>query len=212
MSAAGVMITALSVGAFKFAAFGVDPFQSFMCGVDACVPIDFGTLYVIVNTLFLIFALVFDRHYIGIATVINLFFLGYVVSFSQNMLEALFPSASMIVRTVSFLLGFLFLCLGSSLYMTADLGVSTYDAVALILSEKFKIGRFHYVRITTDIICILLGIALDLLSDGSIAAVTSFVGIGTILTAFCMGPLISFFNRKLSSKLLGHGSPKDICA
>ena len=212
MSAAGVMITALSVGAFKFAAFGVDPFQSFMCGVDACVPIDFGTLYVIVNALFLIFSLVFDRHYIGIATFINLFFLGYVVSFSQNMLEALFPSASMIVRTVSFLLGFLFLCLGSSLYMTGDLGVSTYDAVALILSEKFKIGRFHYVRITTDIICILLGIALDLLSDGSIAAVTSFVGIGTILTAFCMGPLISFFNRKLSSKLLGHNPPKDICA
>ena len=212
MSAAGVMITALSVGAFKFAAFGVDPFQSFMCGVDACVPIDFGTLYVIVNALFLIFSLVFDRHYIGIATFINLFFLGYVVSFSQNTLEALFPSAPMIVRTVSFLLGFLFLCLGSSLYMTADLGVSTYDAVALILSEKFKIGRFHYVRITTDIICILLGIALFLLSGSSIAAVTSFVGIGTILTAFCMGPLISFFNRKLSSKLLGHNPPKDICA
>lgn len=211
MSAAGVMITAVSVGAFKFAAFGVDPFQSFMCGIDTCLPFDFGTLYVIVNALLLIFSLVFDRHYIGIATFINLFFLGYVVSFSQNMLEALFPSASMIVRTISFLLGFLFLCLGSSLYMTADLGVSTYDAVALILSEKFKIGRFHYVRITTDIICILLGIALFLLSGGSIAAVTSFVGIGTILTAFCMGPLISFFNRKLSSKLLGHSSFRDIC-
>lgn len=39
MSAAGVMITAISVGAFKFAFFGVAPFQSFMCGVDACFPI-----------------------------------------------------------------------------------------------------------------------------------------------------------------------------
>ena len=29
MSAAGVIITAISVGAFKFAFFGVDPFQSF---------------------------------------------------------------------------------------------------------------------------------------------------------------------------------------
>ncbi len=29
MSAAGVIITAISVGAFKFASFGVDPFQSF---------------------------------------------------------------------------------------------------------------------------------------------------------------------------------------
>ena len=30
MSLVGVIITAISVGAFKFAAFGVDPFQSFM--------------------------------------------------------------------------------------------------------------------------------------------------------------------------------------
>ena len=73
MSAAGVMITAISVGAFKFATLGVDPFQSFMCGVDAYFPIDFGTLYMIVNALLLIFSLAFDRHYIGIATFINLF-------------------------------------------------------------------------------------------------------------------------------------------
>lgn len=202
MSAAGVMITALSVGAFKFAAFGVDPFQSFMCGVDACFSIDFGTLYVIVNALLLSFSLAFDKHYIGIATFINLFFLGYVVSFSQNMLVLLFPAASLAIRTVFFLLGFLFLCFGSSLYMTADLGVSTYDAVALILSEKYRVGRFHYVRIATDIICILVGITLFILSGGSAAGVASFVGVGTILTAFCMGPLIHFFNQKVSENLL----------
>lgn len=202
MSAAGVMITALSVGAFKFAAFGVDPFQSFMSGVDACFPISFGTLYVIVNAMLLIFSLVFDRHYIGIATFINLFFLGYVVSFSQDMLELLIPAASVAIRAVSFLLGFLFLCFGSSLYMTADLGVSTYDAVALILSEKFKVGKFQYVRIATDTICIVMGILLFLISGGTVAGIASFVGIGTILTAFCMGPLIHFFNEKISKKLL----------
>lgn len=198
MSAAGVMITAISVGAFKFASFGVDPYQSFMCGVDACFPIDFGTLYVIVNALLLIFSLIFNRHYIGIATFINLFFLGYVVSFSQSMLVMLLPSASIAVRAASFLLGFLFLFFGSSLYMTADLGVSTYDAVALILSEKFRVGRFQYVRIATDTVCIALGIVLFLMSGGTFPDVTSFVGIGTILTAFCMGPLIHFFHEKIA--------------
>lgn len=156
----------------------------------------------IVNALLLIFSLIFDRHYIGIATFINLFFLGYVVSFSQSMLEMLLPSASIAVRAASFLLGFLFLCFGSSLYMTADLGVSTYDAVALILSEKFRVGRFQYVRIATDTVCIALGIVLFLLSSGTFPDVTSFVGIGTILTAFCMGPLIYFFNEKIAQKLL----------
>lgn len=66
MSLVGVIITAISIGAFKYAAFGVDPFQSFMSGIDTLIPIDFGTLYVVVNAILLLFALVFDRHYIGI--------------------------------------------------------------------------------------------------------------------------------------------------
>ena len=41
--------------------------------VHTLTPIDFGTLYVVVNAILLLFALVFDRHYIGIATFINLF-------------------------------------------------------------------------------------------------------------------------------------------
>ena len=49
MSALGVLTGAVAVGFFKLAAFGVDPFQSFMSGMDQLIPIDFGTLYMIVN-------------------------------------------------------------------------------------------------------------------------------------------------------------------
>ena len=39
------------------------------------------------------------------------------------------------------------------------LGVSTYDAIALILSEK-KIAPFKYCRIGTDLICTITGFVL----------------------------------------------------
>ena len=84
MSAFGVMICAVSVGIFKIAALGVDPFQSFMAGLDSLIPIRFGTLYVITNAVLLLFALIFDRHYIGIATFINLFLLGYITQFTYD--------------------------------------------------------------------------------------------------------------------------------
>lgn len=202
MSIVGVIITAFSIGAFKLAAFGVDPFQSFMSGIDALIPINFGTLYVIVNAVLLLFTLVFDRHYIGIATFLNLFLLGYIVEFSLAFLQNLYPDASLTVRLMSFILGFVFLCLGSSLYMTADLGVSTYDAIALICTNKWKLGKFKFVRITTDIVCIILGISMFLFSGGTPSKITTFVGIGTIVTAFCMGPLIDLFNRKISVPML----------
>lgn len=87
MSLFGVMTGTVSVAVFKIAAFGVDPFQTFMAGLDALVPIQFGTLYMIANAVLFLFAFIFDRHYIGIATFINLFLLGYVVEFSYDTLR-----------------------------------------------------------------------------------------------------------------------------
>ena len=114
MTLFGVIICAVSVGIFKITALGVDPFQSFMAGLDALVPIDFGTLYVIANAVLLLFALIFDRHYIGIATFINLF----------------------------------------------------------------------------------------LLAGGSVSQIPTIAGIGTIITAFFMGPLIEFFNVHIARPIL----------
>ena len=202
MSLLGVLITAVSVGAFKFAAFGVDPFQSFMSGIDFLIPIGFGTLYVLVNAALLLFSLVADRHYIGLATFINLFLLGYVVDFAQAVITAALPAADLLIRAAAFIFGFVFLCLGSSLYMSADLGVSTYDAIALTCANKWKLGKFRTVRIATDFLCIVCGIGMYLLGGGAANGIASFVGIGTIVTAFCMGPLIDFFNRHVSAKLI----------
>jgi len=202
MSVLGVLVGGISVGFFKLAAFGVDPFQSFMSGVDQLFALDFGTLYIIVNALLLLFALVFDRHYIGLATFINLFLLGYVVQFSYDTLLALFPGASLGLRLMCFLGGFTVLCLSASLYITADLGVSSCDAVALILANTWKVGKFKYIRIATDMVCVVLGVVLFLLGGGKAGDIPAFVGLGTLLTAFFMGPLIDFFNRKVSQPLL----------
>lgn len=202
MSVLGVIVGGISVGFFKLAAFGVDPFQSFMSGMEKLIPIDFGTLYVIVNACLLLFALVFDKHYINIATMVNLFLLGYVVDFSHNTLLAIFPEASMLVRIVCFIFGFVVLCFASSLYMTADLGVSTYDAIALILTNKWKLGKFKYIRIATDLVCVILGAVLFILGKGEFKDIPTFIGVGTILTAFFMGPLIDFFNRKIAIPML----------
>lgn len=205
MSILGVCTGAISVGFFKLAAFGVDPFQTTMAGIDQLFSLDFGTLYVIVNAILLVFSLVFDRHYIGLATLLNLFLTGYITDFTYSGLISVFPEAGMIVRIISFIFGFVVLCFASSVYMTADLGVSTYDAVALIMTHKWKLGKFKYIRIATDVVCVVLGIVLFLLGGGAWKDVPAMAGVGTILTAFFMGPLIDFFNRKVSVPMLEKG-------
>ena len=205
MSLFGVIICAISVGIFKIAALGVDPFQSLRAGLDSIVPIKFGTLYVITNAVMLLFALVFDRHYIGIATFINLFLLGYITQFTYEYLQTVIVDPSIPVRVLCLIVGVVIICFGSAFYMTADLGVSTYDAVALIIVNTWKKGKFQYVRIITDLVCVVLGIALFLLSGEELIKVPTIVGVGTIITAFFMGPLIEVFNIKIARPFLNKG-------
>jgi len=105
MCVTGVLVCGVSVGFFKYAALGVDPFQSFMGGLDALVPIGFGTLYVIANVCLLLFSLIADRHYIGLATIINLTMLGYVAQYTLEFLQHLNPEISMAGRIIFLVIG-----------------------------------------------------------------------------------------------------------
>jgi Predicted membrane protein len=190
MAVAGVCTGGFSVGLFKTSLFGTDPFQCLMNGLNHILPIQFGTLYVIVNLILLAVIFFLDKHYIGLATCINIFLLGYIVDGTMDLMKWLFPSPSMLIRIILLVAGIVILCFASSVYFTANLGVSTYDAVSLILSDR-KIAKFQYCRIGCDLICTLIGFLLG-----------AVVGVGTLVTAFFMGPLIQFFNVHFSRPLL----------
>ena len=203
MSLGGVLICAVSIAIFKTAALGVDPFQTFMSGLDALLPLSFGTLYAGMNLFLLIFIFLLDRHNIGISTFINLFLLGYVVDFSMEILAALLGAPSLPVRFVCLAVGVVTLSVGVAFCMTADLGISAYDAVAVVLSERLKLARFKLCRVVVDILSVVIGAVLFLVAGGRLSALPTIVGIGTVITAFFMGPLIDFFNRRLARPLLG---------
>lgn len=204
----GVAMSAIAVGIFKLAAFGIDPFQVFMNGLNKVIPISFGVLYIIVNAILLLFALVNDRKYIGIATFVNMFLVGYLVDFSYTILVGCFSDIQMVGRIAAFLIAILIICIGSAFYYVADLGVSTYDAIPLILAHTWKKGQFKFIRIISDCICVTMGSSLFMLAGGEIEQLVAVVGVGTIIIAFCMGPLIDFFIRKIAEPFLEKGMHK----
>lgn len=190
MSVIGVVACGIAVGFFKLAAFGVDPFQAFMGGLNEVITINFGTLYVIVNAILLLFSLIFDKHYLGLATFVNLFLIGYIVDYSYLTLLSFFPTLGILGRMLAFLIAIILICFGSAFYYVADLGVSTYDAISLIIVNTWKKGQFKYVRIIADFICVVIGSGLFLIAGGTIIELMAIVGVGTIIIASCMGPLI----------------------
>lgn len=206
MCAFGVVVCALSVGIFKHASLGIDPFQTLMSGLAEVTPIRYGTLYVIVNAVLLTVSLILDRSRIGIGTLLNLFFFGYIVEFSQKICESLIPDPSLPVRFVLLVPAVILLCFSAAVYFSADLGVSAYDAVSLILADRQKVIPFAFCRVITDVFCVLAGILLLRFAGWSWKEITAVVGIGTILTAFFMGPLIAWFREHVSEPFL-EGKP-----
>lgn len=202
MTVVGVLVCGVSVGFFKCSMFGVDPFQTFCAGMHEMIPISFGTLYIFINVALLLFGLCCNRHLLGLGTFINLFLLGYVIDYSKSLLDKAFPDPGTGVRCVFLLIAIVVMCLSSAFYITADMGVSTYDAIALTIADKWKIGQFRFVRIATDLVCVAFGVILFMIFNGDLKGLASAVGIGTIITAFFMGPLIDYFNRTLAQPFL----------
>ncbi len=209
MCVGGVVVCGVSVGLFKRAELGVDPFQAMVSGLDAVIPIRYGTLYTIINIILLCFDLLTDRRKIGLATLINLFLLGYIAEFSTNLLYRILPEAGIVLRIALLVAGMVIMCLAAAFYFTADLGVSTYDAVALIWSEKQKKIPFRFCRIICDFFCVSVGAVLCRLSGMNWGGVFAAVGFGTVLSAFCMGPIIEFFCVHLARPFLNGSDPNE---
>lgn len=192
MTTTGVILCAIAVGFFKCSLFGVDPFQCFAQGSwqRFMGNISYGTYYAGLSFFMLILDFFLDKHYIGIATFVNIFLTGYIVDFSQFVIRRLIPSPSVMIRILLLIIAVIVMCFASSLYMTSDLGVSVYDAIPIVISNKSK-RPFRFCRIGCDLICVIVGALCGLLP-----------GLGTLITAFFMGPLIEFFNVKFSRPLL----------
>ena len=201
-----IIIMGLGISLFSVSGFGVDPFTSMNMNIASTLNISFGTYQLIVNAVILLYViLVAHRGLVGVGTVFNMVGCGYACEFFQSILEPLVEqNYTLAVRISLLIIGIITLCFACSLFFTANVGVGPYDAVGFMLSRGIKLSH-KWVRVITDVTVIMIGLAIS----GGLAALFSGnfeniknIGIGTIITAFCMGPLINVFNKTISARIL----------
>lgn len=205
LSFLSIVIMGLGTALFNVSGFGVDPFTSMNMSVASVLGISFGTYQLIVNAAILLYVvIVAHRGLVGVGTVMNMVGVGYSCElFSHLLLPIVKQNDTLSIRIPLLLAGILVLCFSCSLFFTANIGVGPYDAVGFMLSRAAKLP-YKWVRVLTDVTVVSVGL---LVSGGFTALVHGnfadihHVGIGTIITAFCMGPLINFFNKTLSAKI-----------
>ena len=187
-SLVGNVLVAVGIALFKQSVLGNDPFTGMNMGLAELFGISFPLLQLGVNLILFLVQLLCDRSLIGFGTVVNALFIGSMVDFFYKLSSSTFGLPTLLpFKLLVMLVGMVICCFGLSVYQTADLGVSPYDAASLILTRRLKKVPYFWCRMFTDSICVLV----CWLSGG-------IVGLGTLVTAFGFGPLISFFNGLLA--------------
>lgn len=187
----GNILLGIGIGIFKYSNMGNDPFSAMVLSLYQSFHLPYAVFLIILNCFIFVLEILFGRKYIGVGTIVNWFLLGYVVQFSMEFLEGNFPVLeSFIVRIIVVVIGVLIASLGLSLYQTANAGISPYDSLAIIVNERLHIPYF-WSRIFFDSICALIAYFAG-----------GLIGLGTLACAFGLGPVVTFFNKTVSEKVL----------
>ncbi len=195
MSLAGNLILGMGVAALKFSGTGNSPYDGMNMAIADFFSVYYPLVQVLVNLGLFVIQIIFARSLIGFGTIVNSLLIGWVANTVYNVIGAVCPIPSALLGKIVFLLAGLILCsLGLSLYQTSDLGVAPYDALAITFDRAWKKVPYFWCRILCDAVCALICFLFG-----------GVVGIGTLVSAFGFGPVISFFNKTVSRPMLAKG-------
>ncbi|MGN0458146.1 MAG: YitT family protein [Eubacterium sp.] len=198
-----VFIMGFGISLFSVSGFGVDPFTSMNMNISSSLGIGYGTYQMIVNAFIILFVVIFaHRGLIGVGTLFNMIGVGYSCEMFEKIISpAIAPyGASLAVRICLLAVGIIVLCFSCSLFFTANIGVGPYDSIDFYISQRTGVS-YKWIRVATDLAVIGIGIGVSAAVNGGLGRIEN-IGVGTIITAFMMGPLVNFFSKKVSSKIL----------
>jgi uncharacterized membrane protein YczE len=188
----GNVLLGLGISLFKLSSMGNDPYSAMIMSISALIGLSYSNFLILLNAAVFVLEITLGRKFIGIGTFANWFLVGYVAELFIRLGDTYLqiPEA-FLGRLPITIAGVIIISLGVSLYQTSNAGIAPYDSVALIMTERIPRLPYFWSRIICDgtcaIICLLTG---------------GLIGLGTFLCAFCLGPIIHFFNEHLSKKVL----------
>lgn len=191
----GNIFLGMGVSIFKFAGLGNDPYSGMVMGLSDLVGISYANFLIFINVFIFLLEFLFGKEFIGAGTIANAVFLGYITTFFYELWLHFFALPTVLVAKILIMLvGTAAAGFGVSLYQTPNAGISPYDSLSVIMAKRIPRISYFWHRIFTDAVCAVV----CFLSGG-------IVGLGTLVSALGLGPVIDFFNIHFTRKLFKDG-------
>ncbi|CAN5128489.1 membrane protein [soil metagenome] len=179
---AGLVLYGASMALQIRAGLGLDPWDVFHQGVADRAGLTFGTVVIITGAAVLL-AWVPLRQRPGIGTISNVFVIGVTVDVSLALVPAAGSSAAALVMLLA---GIGLNGVASGAYIGAGLGPGPRDGLMTGLVRRTG-GSVRVVRTTIEVAVLVVGAALG-----------GTVGLGTVLYAVSIGPLVHVLLPRLT--------------
>ena len=154
---------------------GVTPWTVFAEGVAKNFDISIGLATFLVSISILILWIPLKQK-IGIGTISN----AIIIAVTIDLFVYLLPHSTNILLSIfEMTIGILLVGIGSGIYLITNLGPGTRDGLMKGISENFK-KPIYIIRLSIEIIVVVLGWLLG-----------GTVGLGTLMFAILIGPIIS---------------------
>lgn len=187
----------MGISIFKFSRLGNDPFSGMVMALSDNAGMKYAPFLMILNIFIFVLELVFGKEFIGAGTIFNALCLGYITTFFYELWLFLFEAPSILtVQILIMFIGTVVTGLGLSMYQTPNVGISPYDSLSVIMSKRIKKIPYFWHRIFTDAVCALICFFAGGIAGGEI-------GLGTLVSAFGLGPVINFFDIHFTRRLFG---------
>ncbi len=178
----GLILFGLGAAMMVLAGLGLSPWEVMAQGISFKTGIPIGTVGILIGIVVL-FLWIPLKEKLGIGTILNVFIIGIVIDLTLW----LTPDSveSLVVRWLLLVGGILLVGVGSGFYIGGGLGPGPRDGLMTGIAKRgVNIGLARFgIEITVLVVGWLLG---------------GTVGIGTVLFAFGMGPLIAILLPRLS--------------
>jgi uncharacterized membrane protein YczE len=189
-----MFVMGLAVGAFGCvltirANLGVAPWDTFHIGLQKTFGLTIGIWSQIVGAIVVILSYFLAGIKPGVPTVLNMICFGLFLDV-YLWLDFVPELHTFVQRIVSFIVGFIIMCLGTGMYLSPRLGAGPRDSFMLALNERTG-WSIQKVRICIEVSVLVVG-----------ALFGGPVSIGTVLIAVFTGPLIQrtipFWEKRMS--------------
>lgn len=190
---AGLACVGIGIAFTKQANLGLGPWDVLNDGLAQVTGVQLGTASIIIGVLVMLLWIPF-REKPGIGTVTNLLLIG---AFMNVALAVVRSANGLFLRSVWLIAGLLLAGIGSVLYLSSQLGAGPRDGLMLGLSRKTG-WSLHLTRSALEVSVLIAGWLLG-----------GTVGVGTVLFALAIGPIIHLMSS-VSGVELGRANIKTV--